>query len=127
MPVEIAGETYWTLLELVALFPRAARPSAETLRRHMRTGKLTATKVGRGSLISSSAVRQFLDGAPPGARAPAVPAGEPERRRRRPAKPKGKFRHALALARRADRTKRKSSSASKTRNRTQPKHHSILR
>lgn len=122
MPVEIAGETYWTLVELVALFPRAARPNEETLRRHIRAGKLIATKVGRGSLVSSSAVRQFLDGAPAGARAPAVSPETPGKPRRRPARKPSRFHHALALARRADREQRKSRSASRASKRRQPKH-----
>jgi hypothetical protein len=62
MPVEIAGETYWTPLEVISLFPTTQRPSLETILRYIRVGKLKATKLGRGSLISSRALRSLLDG-----------------------------------------------------------------
>jgi len=103
MPLDIAGVTYWTLPELVALFPAKSRPNEETLRRYIRTGKLRATKLGRAVIVSSSALRELLDPPPTAARKPEVPAVEPEKPPRRPARKPSRFRQALVLERRRQR------------------------
>lgn len=106
MPTEIAGETYWTLDELVALFPAAERPHAQTIRRYIRSGKLHAVKLGRGTLISSSAVRAMLDGKPPPARAPAVPPETTPKPPGRPARVRPNFHDALRRECKRQRAKR---------------------
>lgn len=100
MPVEIAGETYWTLPELMAQFPRKLRPSEATLRRYIRKGQLHAVKLGRGTIISSAAVRELLTGPTPAPRASSVSAESPETQRKVPAKVRMTFKHALALDKR---------------------------
>lgn len=97
MPTEIAGETYWTLLELVALFPRASRPSLETIRRSIRKGKLKATKLGRAVLVSSNALRALLDGSPKPVQTPKITPGNSRETPTPPARTRLSFREALKL------------------------------
>jgi hypothetical protein len=96
MPLELAGETYWTIAELMAKFPPKLRPSEATLRRYIRKGKLHAIKLGRGTIISGAAIRKLLAGTIPALRAPEVSAETPPTTHRRPAETRVSFRDALA-------------------------------
>ena len=100
MPVSIAGETYWTLPELLLQFPRKLRPSEATLRRYIRKGQLPAVKLGRGTIISAAAVRQLLAGPLPAQRPNPVTADTPGKLRGVPAKVRPNFARALALDKR---------------------------
>jgi excisionase family DNA binding protein len=119
MPVQIAGRDYFTPDELRAMFPVKLRPSAETLRRRIANGDISAVKFGPSYLISANAIHAFLDPSAAVAQESAVTADAPKdsptvsdvgrekqnqrkgRLRRKPSpagrQPRPSFRRALAL------------------------------
>ena len=96
MPLELAGQTYWTLPELRQQFPAKLRPSVATLRRYIRSGKLHATKLGRGTLISAAAIRELLSGSPPEPQAAEFSADATDATRRHNAETRPNFADSLA-------------------------------
>ena len=64
MPIYLGGLKLLSIDEIRAAFEGPRKPSAETIRRYIRTKQLPGKKVGTGWYVSTRALERFLEGCP---------------------------------------------------------------